>query len=187
MISQSIILNLLGLSLLGAPLPSDNPQNVAAEEKLIRDLDARQGSFTYFDLDKGEIVADSSENHWDIAFSKTRIVLNGGIHGSGSVQGQVLPTSFEALRQVPTDGFKSDTDTSAAIPYGSGNGWYTYDMRFHAIVALPDRSIIVKTTEGRYVKIQIKSYYKGAPEDIPSEESSFYTFRYSSADAEGHF
>jgi hypothetical protein len=60
-------------------------------------------------------------------------------------------------------------------------------MSVHAIMPIIGRTILVKTAEGKFAKVGIISYYKGAPEEVPTEESSYFTFRYAIADANGKF
>lgn len=50
------------------------------------------------------------------------------------------------------------------------------------ISPIKTRTIVVKTTEGKFAKVKIESYYKDAPEN-PSMEvlmtgSGYYTFTY---------
>jgi hypothetical protein len=60
-------------------------------------------------------------------------------------------------------------------------------MSVHAILPIPGRTILLKTADGKVAKVEIISYYKGAPEDVPTEESSYYTFRYTIATDDGRF
>jgi hypothetical protein len=56
---------------------------------------------------------------------------------------------------------------------GSGNSWYEYDMLSHSITPLPQKTIVVKLASGKYVKLEIQSYYKDGKGD-----NGYYTFRY---------
>lgn len=164
-------------------------KTMAQEIKVVKDLDANTKPFVYYNLAKGEIV--SAENaktaKWDIAFSKTTIAVNGGTSGPGAGGAIVLEQPFDKVSEASKGEFKVDGEGGYAIPGGSGNSWYNYDMRVHAIVPIAGRTLLIKTADGKLVKLQIISYYKGAPEEVPTEESSFFTFRYSIADADGKF
>lgn len=156
---------------------------------VIKDLNANTKPYAYFSLSTGkDISADEAKTtKCDLAFSKTTIAVNGGTSGPGHGGAQVLEQPFEMITHAPKDGYKTDGEAGNAIPSGSGNSWYKYDMSVHAILPIADRTIVIKTAEGKFAKIEIISYYKGAPEDVPTEESSYFTFRYVLADENGKF
>ncbi|MCF0061257.1 HmuY family protein [Dyadobacter chenwenxiniae] len=162
---------------------------MSSEIIVIKDLNANTQPYAYFSLGKGKDVAASEAKtaSWDIAFSKTTIAVNSGSSGPGQAGALVVEQPFEAITEAPKDGYKSDHDDTFAIPGGSGNSWYKYDMSVHAIRTIPGRTLLVKTSDGKYAKVQIISYYKGAPEEVPTEESSYITFRYAIADENGKF
>lgn len=156
---------------------------------MIKDLNANTKSYIYFSLATGKEVpaADAKTKNWDIAFSKTTIATNSGTSGPGEGGAIVLEKPFDQVGEAPKDGYKTDGDAGFAIPGGSGNSWYKYDMSVHAILPIPGRTLLVKTANGKVAKVEIISYYKGAPEDAPTEESSYYTFRYTIAGEDGKF
>lgn len=159
------------------------------EITVIKDLNANTKSYIYFSLVTGKEVpaADAKTKNWDIAFSKTTIATNSGTSGPGQGGAIVLEKPFDQISEAPNDGYKTDGDAGYAIPGGSGNSWYKYDMSVHAILPIPGRTLLVRTADGKLAKLEIISYYKGAPEDVPTEESSYYTFRYSIAGQDGKF
>ncbi|MCF2498789.1 HmuY family protein [Dyadobacter chenhuakuii] len=156
---------------------------------VIKDLDANAKPYAYFSLATGKAVSagEAQTANWDIAFGKTTIAVNSGSSGPGKAGALVVEQPFEAIAEAPQDGYRSDHDDTFAIPGGSGNSWYKYDMSVHAIRTIPGRTLLVKTADGKYAKVQIISYYKGAPEELPTEESSYFTFRYALADENGNF
>lgn len=159
------------------------------EVALVSDLDARaeDGHYTFFSLRENSIVpaADSASTDWDLAFNATTILVNGGASGPGMGGAVVLDdTSFAAVTEVPSpDAFAVDQGTErteTAIPGGAGNGWYDYDFAT-GIVAPRPGVLVIRTADGRYAKVAIESYYRGAPaaeELSPDEGFRFYTFRY---------
>ncbi len=159
------------------------------EITVIKDLNANTKSYTYFSLASGKEVpaTDAKTKNWDIAFSKTTIATNSGTSGPGEGGAIVLEKPFDQVSDAPKDGYKTDGDACFAIPGGSGNSWYKYDMSVHAILPIPGRTLLVRTANGKVAKVEIISYYKGAPEDVPTEESSYYTFRYTIAGEDGKF
>ena len=134
--------------------------NLAAAEQMV-----------YFDLDKGQTVS-AADAGWDIAFHKTNISINSE---KGNVSAQVIEkTSFDKLNQAPASGYIKD-GKQTAVPGGSGNGWYLYNMEDHSIQPIADRVIVVKTSAGKTVKLAILSYYKDQADYNPG---GFYSFQY---------
>ena len=173
-------------------LPKNNQQYndiMSSEIIVIKDLNANAQPYAYFSLAKGkDVSADEAKTaNWDIAFSKTTIAINSGSSGPGQAGALVVEQPFESIAEAPIEGYKADQEGAFAIPGGSGNSWYKYDMTVHAIRPIAGRTLLVKTTDGRFAKVQIISYYKGAPEEVPTEESSYLTFRYAFADENGKF
>lgn len=193
MILKSIILSAWVLAAMreAAILVNASPITVVAkpEIRVIKDLNANTKSYVYFSLATGKEVpaADAKSKNWDIAFSKTTIATNSGTSGPGEGGAIVLEKPFDLVSEAPKEGYKTDGDAGFAIPGGSGNSWYKYDMSVHAILPIPGRTLLVKTADGKLAKVEIISYYKGAPEDVPTEESSYYTFRYTIAGEDGKF
>lgn len=132
-------------------------QNLNASEKL-----------AYFNLEKGTEVseADTAKTGWDISFQHTGIIVQ------GAAEGQIVAdAAFDKVDKAPTTGYKKGKQ---AIPWGSGNGWYTYNMDNHQISPIPGKVIFIHTASGKYYKLIIDSYYK----DGPDGASANYTFRY---------
>lgn len=140
------------------------------------------GAFTFFSLRTGEVVpnADSASTAWDLAFRGTEIRVNGGTSGPGNGAALVWTGAFEDLAEAPADGYAIDDADGNAIPTGSGNGWYNYAPQTNLISPIPGRVLVVKTADGRYAKVRIVSYYRGAPEtpDPATDEARYYTFDY---------
>ncbi len=162
------------LLLLAAVLPAAG--TIAQEVKNITNLNASAGA-AYFNLELGkQIHTDRSHTaDWDISFAKTTISLN----EKAGVTAQVVAVSFESLGKAPAAGYRKDTDESKAIPTGSGNGWYNYNIEDHTILPIADRTIVVKTGNGKKYKIGISSYNKDGK---LFEGTGFYTFRYAVID-----
>ncbi len=166
---------------------------------------ASTGRYTLYDLDENRIVLSSSEEDpdvraqdstataWDIGFSGTTIVLNGGTSGPGETVAQVLTEAFADVTEAPADGYVGDGENTCpavetpggtfpgrplAVCTGSGNGWYTYSSDTNFIVPIPGRTIVLRTSGGDYAKLRILSYYQGNPAEPGTTESRYYTFEY---------
>ncbi|MCI0708384.1 MAG: HmuY family protein [Ignavibacteriae bacterium] len=170
------------------PPPIEPQASVVTAEDIPADT-ANTGSFTFFRLSDSSMVAltDSNTTNWDIAFRGTSIIINGGTSGPGQASAVVLTgTDFDTLSTAPASGYVTDSTASKAV-----TGWYTYTGNAptpprHTVLPNPGTVIVLHTAEGEYAKVEIVSYYKGAPEPIPYDEVSgvptaparFYTFRY---------
>jgi FtsP/CotA-like multicopper oxidase with cupredoxin domain len=133
--------------------------------------------FQFFSLEQNTLVSENED--WDLAFKGTTIRVNSG----KNVRAAVVNGIFEEITEVPANAtFATDTETSFAIPTGSGSGWYNYNPATFTVTPIPGRVILVQTTAGNFSKIEILSYYKGNP---PADQinpmtspSAHYTFRY---------
>ncbi len=146
------------------------------------------GKFTKFDLENGKIT--ESETEWDIAFRYSTIVLNGGEKTGRSdepsrtakVSAYIAESPFEQLKTVSQGLLQMDKKGKLAITDDVLNkkGLWSYSMTYHYVLPIPGRTVVFKTRNGKYVKMQIKSFYKCVPEmPKPADESyGYYTFRY---------
>jgi len=136
--------------------------------------------FKFFNFSLGTEVEETAD--WDIAFKGSKIKVNGGVSGNSQAAATVITGVFNDVTSVPDDAdFKvdtaiSDTTVDYAIPYGSGNGWYTFSMETHLYTPIPGKVILVRTHDGKYAKMEILSYYKNLENTM--ENGGFYTFNY---------
>lgn len=155
----------------------------------VADLDGSKAA-VYYSLSTNKQVTgdDIAAGKWDIEFLSTNIFVNGGTSGSGKTQAQIVNSTFDDLKTAPADGYKTDATGANAI-----SGWYLYtntnSVPNHAVLAVPGKIIVIKTGDGKYAKLEMKSYYKGNPDtttpvfaDFMNREttspSRFYTFRF---------
>lgn len=144
-------------------------QGLLLEQVTVADLPAE--SISYYNLRTNTPVnaANKTESNWDIAFRSTSIVVNG--------KARYVDASFDDVTSAPADGYREDAgETGVALAGGSGAGWYYYDMDAHVLTPLPKRTIVLRTLDGKYAKVEILSYYRGG--DTGFGEPRFYTFRY---------
>jgi len=162
-----------------------NPPN-EIESIVVKDLDTDTTggrSWSYFSFRENKAISheDSATTKWDIAFNRTNIMCNSGVRGPGN--GAILlltGVDFVSLKEAPETGYFSEDQLSPfAISKSNAERWYSYNQDTHIISPVPGVVIIVKTADGKYVKMRIVSYYKNAPE-IPTQESMarFFTFEY---------
>jgi hypothetical protein len=142
------------------------------------------GKYKFFSFATGQTVAntDSATANWDIGFRGTSILINSGTSGPGTASAQVVEGIFDELSTAPDAGYLQDNKNTPAyaIPTGSGNGWYSYNGATQIISPIAGRVIVVRTTDGKYAKLEILSYYEDAPAEpnAMSDMARYYTFRY---------
>ncbi|MEO5572023.1 MAG: HmuY family protein [Bacteroidia bacterium] len=164
--------------------PAPEPVVTTLEQKTVSNLFANDslGHYTFYSLRENTTVAlsDSATTKWDIAFYSTKILINNGTSGPGSGGAAVVTQIFDEMISAPADSsIKTDNGTELAIPGGSGNGWYNYDPAAFIISPIAGRTIVVRTADGKFAKIEILSYYKNAPATpTMTDVSRYYTFRY---------
>lgn len=159
------------------PLTATEVKDIAA------DPTANDNHYAFYSLETGKAIggSDSASSKWDIAFRSTTIITNGGASGPGAGGAFVQhATSFDSYAAIPADSvFRTDNAPVYAIPTGSGNGWYNYDFTTNVISPIPGNIIVVRTASGKYAKIEILSYYQGAPATPAAEDvARYYTFRF---------
>ena len=145
------------------------------------------GEFTKFDFETGQIT--TSDTDWDIAFRGTTIIVNGGTsqgtadepERNSQAAAYIATGTMESITSVETTSFVQDTAAELAIPSGSDNGWYNYaGPPTFLITPLAGKILVFRTSEGRYAKIEILSYYENAPSnpDALVDQSRYFTFNF---------
>lgn len=118
-------------------------------------------------------VSDSATTKWDIGFRSTSIIVNSAPYGPGQAGIQLLAgTDFATLMTAPDAGYNTGN-----LP--ASTKWYNYNPDTHIISPVPGVVLVLKTADGKYVKMRIISYYKDNPA-TPDENSilRFYTFEF---------
>ena len=76
---------------------------------------------------------------------------------------------------------KGDSIGVKALTTGSGNGWYEYIADKHVIYPISGVTLVIKTHDGKYAKMEIDNYYKGNPalsSIATTDAAGYYTFSY---------
>tara|TARA_B100000579_G_scaffold117607_1_gene94523 strand:+ start:87 stop:710 length:624 start_codon:yes stop_codon:yes gene_type:complete len=145
------------------------------------------GPFTKFNFEDG--VQTQSETNWDVGFRGTSIIVNGGVslgtddepERNGNAAAYIFEGTMDEMQIVDTSLLTQDSESGYAIPTGSGNGWYTYSGSPTFLISpTPGKILVFRTHDNRYAKVEILSYYLGAPEnpDAFTDPSRYYTFNY---------
>ncbi len=172
------------------PLPVTTASDVPADPNTGRDPTTgapigATGRYTFFNLSSNQIIldrenenrSDSTSTKWDIAFQSTNIIVNSTATGGGEGGVQVLNADFDSVIDAPEDGYSTET---VGLESSSNLAWGVYNPQTMIVFPLDGKTLVVKTADGKYAKVQIISYYKGAPRvpDIFVDESRYYTFEF---------
>ncbi|MDJ1503707.1 HmuY family protein [Xanthocytophaga agilis] len=185
-IVASSLLLLVSFSLIFSSCNNDDDDPTPAtplEATTFKDLNATSTKlYTFFSFAKGDTIsrADSATNKWDIAFKRTGIIFNSGVSGPGSAAASLQTGVFDEIASV-SDTVTFKQDSQAGLVLSSGKSWYSYDQTTHIVTPIAGKFLLIKTADGKYAKVEILSYYKGAPaspDATKADETSFYTFRY---------
>ncbi len=161
--------------------PEPNGSNLQVYE--VRELqtfnETTGDTITYYSLRENKVIPSSEVNttNWDIAFYRTTLYANHGEYGPGNGGLTIVSnTDFTLLEEAPETGY---VDVLA----GSQSSWYNYNFENHTISPKPGVVVVIKCADGKYAKMQILSYYKGYPDNIPEKpedrEDKYYSFKYS--------
>ena len=131
---------------------------------LVFDADvAKKNVYHYFSFAEAkEITVETPEDStaWDLGFKALDTKLNGGIHGKGGVEiTRLADQDFDALKKAPTATYLTDATKNDATVYAlrENGSWYTYSAG--KVTINPNVVYVVKTTSGKYMKIQFLDYY----------------------------
>ena len=171
------------------PTP-DGPLEVTLVENLHAPADVmnretgeilEENPYQYFSFEDNQLVT-SVDGNWDLGIKGLNFIVNNGVSGSGNAEATLVNGVFDEYNSISESlELKIDTDEGPAIPGGSGNGWYNYNMTTHVVSPQPGKILIVKTNAGNYVKMEILSYYQDNPplnEVDLTTPSAYYTFQY---------
>jgi hypothetical protein len=164
------------------PVKSETFRDLAADPTTTTSTGqpASTGKYTFFSFKNGLVSsADSASTKWDIAFRATSIIVNGGTSGPGQGAALIRDGIFSEILEAPSTGYVQDAKPNFAITASSGRGWYNYNPVANLITPIAGKVLIFKTADGKYAKMEILSYYKGAPATpTATDVSRYYTFRY---------
>ncbi|GAA4784430.1 HmuY family protein [Olivibacter ginsenosidimutans] len=187
---KMMLLALIGFAAFATSCSKDDDNGPAPESELevvqVKDLDGTKkqvvkdkdgndvevAASVYYDFSAGKEV-DSTSTTWDIKFNSTNLELGNG------ATAQLVSGVFSELVTAPSDGYSTEAIKT----------WYNYTNMTepqHAILPKPGTIIVLKTHDGKYVKVEIISYYKGNPDtttaafaDLSTRPAArFYTFNY---------
>jgi hypothetical protein len=140
--------------------------------------------FTYFSFKNDAIVSgtDSATTNWDFAFRFVNIIVNSHASGPGNVGVITQSGIYESFMQAPATGYGFDTTTTQLAINArdrDANAWYLYDPSVHALTPKAGKFFVFRTTDNKYVKMEILSVTTDVPFTNPiPPDTIWYKFRY---------
>ncbi|PQB05165.1 HmuY family protein [Aureitalea marina] len=144
------------------------------------------GPFRRFDLIGGFSTGNTQE--WDVAFRGATIAVNGGdevgVIGepvrNADVGGLVVELPYDQVLNADGLSFLQDAPGQWAIPDAPELGWYQLENNDQIIAPISGRTLVFRTRDGHFAKMEVLSYYLNSPEnpDPEIDQDRTYTFRY---------
>ena len=99
---------------------------------------------------------------WDLGFSRTKIITNGGGTNPLGYTGVINlgPVEFNKVNKAPKNGYIEDEVTFGNLINKELSDWYTYRTRTHNIES-KNNVYLIKLNNNRFMKMRILNYYCG--------------------------
>ncbi|MCS6807224.1 MAG: HmuY family protein [Bacteroidota bacterium] len=144
--------------------------------RIVSNLRPDSLSVLYFSFDRDTVVAVSraSTDEWDISLPflsassrSVDILLNSGtVNPRGKTIGLVVDSTFDLVTTAPPDDQLRTDDTAVTRRVVStdlsGRGMFTYNSSQRTILPNPQKTLVLRTRSGNYVKVQFVNLYKDA-------------------------
>ena len=153
------------------PLPPKKIQKISTNNSIIK-IDAKDrdawmlvefSSGKTLKLSEDEAETDKlNQTNWDMAFSRTKIITNGGKTNASGKTGVINLglTNFDDIRTAPETGYVQDHRSLGNLINKELAGWYNYRTRTHNIES--KRNVYaMKLNNGVFMKMRILNYYCG--------------------------
>ena len=153
------------------PLPPKKIQKISTNNSIIK-IDAKdRNSWMLLEFSSGKTLKISedeaetnklNQTNWDMAFSRTKIITNGGKTNASGKTGVINLglTNFDDIRTAPETGYVQDHRSLGNLINKELAGWYNYRTRTHNIES--KRNVYaMKLNNGVFMKMRILNYYCG--------------------------
>ena len=147
------------------PLPPKKIQKISTNNSIIK-IDAKdRDAWMLVEFSSGKtlkISEDEAETdklhqtNWDMAFSRTKIITNGGKTNPAGKTGVINLglTNFDDIRTAPETGYVQDHRSLGNLINKELAGWYNYRTRTHNIES--KRNVYaMKLNDGVFMKMRI--------------------------------
>ncbi|MGY8765405.1 MAG: HmuY family protein [Nitrospinaceae bacterium] len=153
------------------PLPPKKIQKISTNNSIIK-IDAKdRNAWMLLEFSSGKTLKISedeaetnklNQTNWDMAFSRTKIITNGGKTNASGKTGVINLglTNFDDIRTAPETGYVQDHRSLGNLINKELAGWYNYRTRTHNIES--KRNVYaMKLNNGVFMKMRILNYYCG--------------------------
>jgi hypothetical protein len=153
------------------PLPPKKIKKISTNNPIIK-IDAKdRNAWMLVEFSSGKTLklseADAetsklNQTNWDMAFSRTKIITNGGKTNPSGKTGVINLglTNFDDIRTAPETGYVQDHRSLGNLINKELAGWYNYRTRTHNIES--KRNVYaMKLNNGVFMKMRILNYYCG--------------------------
>ncbi|MBP3942087.1 HmuY family protein [Sphingobacteriaceae bacterium WQ 2009] len=130
--------------------------------------------------------------NWDLAFTgeynstlytnNSLLKDNPAYQGKGTHQIVLLNEAYDKVLVAPSDAtFNASTINSFGMAANVNSaGWFSYNMSSHLVSVLPNKTYVLKLSNGQFAKLQMINVYKGNPQAITDLNwpQPYFTFKY---------
>jgi len=153
------------------PLPPKKIKKVSTQNPTIQVNAKTKDSWmlVHFSSGKTQAVKDGKNKKealqsldWDMGFSRTKIITNGGATNPLGNTGVINlgPVDFDQVSKAPKKGYIEDKISFGNLINKELSDWYNYRTRTHNIES-KNNVYVVKLTDNRFMKMRILNYYCG--------------------------
>jgi hypothetical protein len=126
-----------------------------------------ESNWVYLDLESATMVTPATpedSDEWDLGFRRYKVMLNGGVSGTGQMQAVPMPgVDYNTDLEEPTEGWitdEPDADGDGDMEYAL-DSWFDYDSDSHEVTPA-DTIFVLRTVEGGLLKFEFLGYYDDA-------------------------
>ncbi len=149
------------------PLPPKKIKKISTKNPIIKVNARGKNSWTLveFSTRKTQKISEAETNRlsqvsWDLAFSRTKIISNGGETNPLGKTGVINlgPTNFDNIKTAPETGYAQDHRSLGNLLNKELTGWYNYRTRTHNIESKKN-VYVLKLSNDIFMKMRILNYY----------------------------
>ena len=153
------------------PLPQKKIKKISTKNPTIQINAKIKNSWNLVDFSSGKTHSvndtEASKNlfqkiNWDMGFSRTKIITNGGATNPLGKTGAINlgPVSFDMVSKAPQKGYVEDKISFGNLVNKELSDWYNYRTRTHNIESKKN-VYVIKLKGNRFMKMRILNYYCG--------------------------
>jgi hypothetical protein len=153
------------------PLPPKKIKKISTNNPIIKVNAKDRNTWMLVEFASGKTIKISEADaetkklnltNWDLGFSRTKIISNGGKTNSSGKTGIINLgfINFDDVRTAPENGYVQDHRSLGNLINKELAGWYNYRTRTHNIES--KRNVYaLKLNNGGFMKMRILNYYCG--------------------------